>query len=153
MHHRVTPALVDFFHCFGVKLTGEDNPYHGTFYSTAGIPMPGLRLFVGGAVSIAFSNSSIYIGHKGMFGKKPDQVGPFPWQIEECSMKIFFVLPDDYRNQLYIFLCMPFILLPTSTHKAIRYLVMFLTCLPSHISSFSLIRSRCCSVPAANSQL
>ena len=39
VHHRISPVLLDFFHCFGLKLTGEDNPYYGTFHAT--IPPPG----------------------------------------------------------------------------------------------------------------
>ncbi|KAH7086775.1 hypothetical protein FB567DRAFT_51090 [Paraphoma chrysanthemicola] len=31
--HQITPLMLDFLHCFGAKVTGEDNPYYGTFYA------------------------------------------------------------------------------------------------------------------------
>jgi hypothetical protein len=33
-HHRIPPVLLDFIHCFGAKVTGEDNPFYGTFHSS-----------------------------------------------------------------------------------------------------------------------
>ncbi|OAL51490.1 hypothetical protein IQ07DRAFT_585892 [Pyrenochaeta sp. DS3sAY3a] len=33
-HHDISPLMIDFVQCYGTKVTGEDNPFYGLFYSS-----------------------------------------------------------------------------------------------------------------------
>lgn len=76
-HHRISSFLIDFVHCFGDKVTGDDNPYYGTFHAAFSLPNDGK--------SLQLNQNYEFCCHLRRFERHDNRQLKDPWSLRQMT--------------------------------------------------------------------